>query len=343
MSELRAIFRSLVIHSPNEYRLGGASFRVPAFAPAPFGGHAHGAQMHGAAYAAQQLPPLVNDLQQRLYEFAYVRALDGRIEPPAPPPVAPRDLFDELSAANATRERWDGGWQIVQFAPNGSVYARKGQQMQSFAPGRYAVAQGGTPMPGAWVNVHLPKESRDLQPGFYHVFGEVPLDDGETRLTRIYFHVDEAGAPLLVHAVTTALNRLLVPFRLKTLSHRGTYTRSDAAVLFFPKRYFAVVSRLLGRIRAAARDHLRPRTPLLTKHLQDGVGLAEDPARGDSFGTHRCRLIAQAVWDAYARGQQSEESRLEELDMQFTRNGLALAKPWLRASSADVYDMPEDA
>lgn len=336
MSDLEAIFRAIVIRSQHEYELGGVSFRVPAYSPAPFGGQF-------SPFAAG-VPPLVGDLQQRIYEHAYVRPLNGRIDD-APPPPSMASLADALSAANATRERWDAGWRIVQLAPNGHIWARKGAAVQSFAPGRYATVQGAPPLVGAPANVYLAKESRDLQPGFYHVFGELPLDDrNDGRLTRIYFHIDEAGAPLLVNAVTSSLNRFLVPFRMKTLAYRGIYTRADAAVLFFAKRSFPIIARLLARIRGSVRDHLGARTPLMTKRLFDGIGLAEDPANGDSFGTSRCRLIAQAIWDAYTRGQQSEAARTQELDLQFARNGLVLALPYLRAASADVYEIPrEDA
>lgn len=332
MSDLGAIFRAIAIRSPHEYELCGVTFRVPQFTPAPFGG--------AFSPFAAGVPALVGDLQQRLYEHAYIRELNGKLED-APPPQSVDDYADVLSAANTTRERWEAGWRIAQFAPNGSVWAQKGGIMQTFAPGRYTTMQGATPFAGAPVNVHLAKESRDLQPGFYHVFGETPLDDASQNLTRIYFHIEEAGAPLLVGAITSTLNRFRVPFRMKTLSYRGLFTRADAGVLFFPKRRFPIVAELIPRIRDAVRGHLRPRVPLMTKKLVDGIAVAEDPGNGDSFGTSRCRLIAQAIWDAYTRGQQSDEARVQELDMQFARNGLALAKPYLRAASADVYEVAE--
>jgi hypothetical protein len=138
--------------------------------------------------------------------------------------------------------------------------------------------------------------------------------------------------------VTTRLNQFEVPFRFKTLSYSGAYTRADAAVLFFPGRYFQFISRLLPSLRNAVVEHLRPAIPLLTLRLYDGIGLAEDPANGESFGMNRSRLIAQAIWDAYARGMQTEESRMQELAIQFERNGLSLARPHLRAASADIYE-----
>ncbi|HEY0370996.1 MAG TPA: T3SS effector HopA1 family protein, partial [Thermoanaerobaculia bacterium] len=149
----------------------------------------------------------------------------------------------------------------------------------------------------------------------------------------------ENGAVPLVRAVTTLLNRYQIPFRFKTLSYSGVYTRADAAVLFFAARYFDVITKLLPAIRAEIAPYLRPAVPLMTKRLHDGIGLAEDPATGESFGMSRSQLLAQAIWDAYTRGAQSEESRMQELAIQFQRNGLSLDRPHLRAASADIYEV----
>src|SRR6185436_11970757 len=159
----------------------------------------------------------------------------------------------------------------------------------------------------------------------------------ESRMTRIYWHVTEEGAVPLTAAVTALLNRYQVPFRFKTLAY-SVYTRADAAVLYFASRYYQVVARLLPEMRAAVRGSLRAATPLLTLKLDAGIGLAEDPATGESFGMSRSRLIAQAVWDAYARGTQSEAARLMELAIQFDRVGLSLDRPHLRGGSADLYE-----
>ena len=182
------------------------------------------------------------------------------------------------------------------------------------------------------------RESRTQQPGFYLANGETPAPFGaDSRMTRIYWHIAEEGAVPLTRAVTALRNRYQVPFRFKTLAYGGVYTRADAAVLYFASRYHQIVARLLPAIRAEVGDHLRPATPLLTRRLYDGVGLAEDPATGESFGMSRSRLIAQAIWDAYARGLQTEEARFMELAIQFDRIGLSLDRPHLRAASADLY------
>jgi len=324
--DLRELLRAVLIRSPMEFELAGRVHRV-----APFGA---GQSPMWSAYSAGQ-PPLVIDLQMSIYDEAYCRSLGSRTEPP---PSA-GSLVEPLSAANAGRDRWESGWSLAQMMPNGHAMARKGDLEHVFPPGEFAAAKGGVPSVGAPLHVLFARESRTQQPGFYLAIGETPAPFGaDSRMTRIYWHVAEEGAVPLTRALTTLLNRYQVPFRFKTLSYSGLYTRADAAVLYFASRYYQIVARLLPPIREEVWSHLRPATPLLTLRLQDGIGLAEDPATGESFGMSRSRLIAQAIWDAYARGMQTEASRMMELAIQFDRVGLSLDRPHLRAASADIYE-----
>jgi hypothetical protein len=323
--DLRLLLRAVLLRSPMEYELAGRTHKV-----APFGA---GQSPVWSAYSAGQ-HPMVIDLQTSIYDEAYCRPLGSRTEPPG----NVTSLIELLSAANAGRDRWESGWTLVQTMPNGHAMARKGDLANVFAPGELAAVNGGVPSPGAPLQVLLARESRTQQPGFYVANGESPAPFGaDSRMTRIYWHIAEEGAVPLTRAVTTLLNRYQVPFRFKTLSYSGVYTRADAAVLYFASRYHQIVARLLPSIRGEVRTHLRPAVPLLTLKLYDGIGLAEDPATGESFGMSRSRLIAQAIWDAYARGMQTEESRMMELAIQFDRIGLSLDRPHLRSASADIY------
>ncbi len=324
--DLRRLLRAVVIRSPMEYELAGRTHNV-----APFGA---GQSPTWSAYSVGQ-PPLVIDLQTRIYDEAYCRPLGTRTDPP----MNVISIIEPLSTANAGRDRWESGWSLTQLMPGGYATARKGDLSHVFAHGEFAAANGGAPAAGGLVHVFFARESRTQQPGFYVANGDTPAPFGAgSRMTRIYWHIAEEAAVPLTHAVTSLLNRHQVPFRFKTLSYSGVYSRSDAAVLYFSARYYQIVSRLLPSIRAEVRKGLRPATPLLTRRLHDGIGLAEDPATGESFGMSRSRLIAQAIWDAYARGMQSEESRMMELAIQFERIGLSLERPYLRAASADIYE-----
>ena len=330
LEQLRRLFQSTLIRSPMEYELAGRTHKV-----APFGA---GQQPLWAAYSVNE-PPLVVDLQTAIYDEAYCRPLGTRPEPP----VGAESMIDALSAANAGRDRWEAGWTLTQAMPNGYASASKGDAAHLFAPGEFRLAhQHGHahPHPGTPLHVMFARESRTQQPGFYIVNGETPAPFGsDSRMTRIYWHIGQGGAVPLVRAVSTLLNRYQIPVRFKTLSYAGAYTRADAAVLFFPARYYHVIMKLVPALRAEVAGHLKPPVPLLTKRLYDGLGLAEDPATGASFGMSRSKLVAQAIWDAYTRGTQSDESRMQELAIQFERHGLSLDRPHLRAASADIYEV----
>jgi hypothetical protein len=76
-------------------------------------------------------------------------------------------------------------------------------------------------------------------------------------------------------------------------------------------------------------------TPLFTRQLAHGLALAEDP--GDSFGKHRCAILAGAM--EASRGRAVEE-RLAEVRRHFEERGLSLDAPWLNAGSCGQYEYP---
>src|SRR5689334_24059172 len=129
LDDVRRLFRATIIRSPMEYELAGRTHRV-----APFGA---GQSPMWAAYSTND-PPLVIDLQTRIYDEAYCRPLGTRGDPPA----NPMSIIEPLSAANAGRDRWESGWSFVQLMPNGYLMARKGDLSSTFAPGEFASANG---------------------------------------------------------------------------------------------------------------------------------------------------------------------------------------------------------
>jgi len=195
--------------------------------------------------------------------------------------------------------------------------------------------------PGLSVSVFCRKHSTTLQPGFYFAFGETLADQqDEGRFVRFYWNVRESGILELTRGVTTVLNRFQVSFRFKCLTRAGAYERSDAAVLYVTRRSYPVVAELLPEVYRSVAPSLRKETPLFAKPLAAGLGLAEDPGNDESFGSHRCRLVAEALWEAHAQQQPTVEARLASIQRHFERNGLTLDAPHLNRGSFDVYDWP---
>src|SRR6185369_10898498 len=79
-------------------------------------------------------------------------------------------------------------------------------------------------------------------------------------------------------------------------------------------------------------SRLRPDPPMFTRRLAPGLGLAEDPQNGMSFGQSRCRLVVQGLRDAYDR----DEEREPAVAAAFRGLGLDPLRPWLEAGSQDL-------
>jgi len=149
-----------------------------------------------------------------------------------------------------------------------------------------------------------------------------------------------AGAPELVRSLSARLNFFQVPFRFKCSVMPGQYERTDVAVLYLAKRLFPFVADALQEVYPEVRPHLQPEVPFLTRRLAPGVGTAEDPGNGESFGQHRCRLLAESCWSCFLRGDQEAASRRAELRLLAGAQGADPERLHLNAGSLDCYGAP---
>jgi hypothetical protein len=330
-AELLEILQAVAFPAPGTVALAGrTSPYAGASGPVP-----------GMAPAAN---PVVAQLQQLLYEWCYCRRFGTAPGESAAATAADYAFVDALSAANTSRERWDRGWQIQQSLPSGQIVAVKGAMTRLLWPGEFLGhgPPGTPPSPGNQISLFAPKESRVAQPGFYFAFGETLADQqDDVGIVRLYWNVSANGAAALVGGITRELNRFAIPFRFKCLSLPGLFERSDAAILYVAKRHYRLATALLAQVYRDARPTLKAGVPLFAKRLADGLGLAEDPKTGESFGTSRCRLVAEAVCNAHDRGLDSAEARLGEVAAAFAAAGLSLERPHLSSGSADRYEFEE--
>jgi type III HopA1-like effector protein len=334
VSEIAAVIEAVKIESWALFRIGeDMPLRVTVAQTIPGTSPEH-------AYAILAAP-LVGGLQSALYARCY----SHRLEEPTVGHVSAPDpwLVDRLSQANASRERWDPGWQIYDVRPDGQVYVLKGDQQRSAIPGEYVAdtMPGQPPSAGSVVTLKVTRESQQLQPGFYYMFGENPTDIWDDHyLVRFYFNCSAEGAPALIGYLTSTLNRYSVPFRMKALTDSSHYTRTDSMVLYCARRYFQIVGRIVKFLSVPER-HLGRSVPLFTKKLRAGVGFAEDPGNGESFGMHRCRIVAEGIVDAWMQGYRDLARRSRAVQERFAMYGLKLDQPYLRPGSVDLFEVTE--
>ncbi len=194
---------------------------------------------------------------------------------------------------------------------------------------------GRQTVPGENISVRFPKEFLGMSPGFYIASGDKPLTTpkGEV-LTRIYWHLSSVGAVPFVRTASTALNRAAVPFRLKVLRDPSCFSRCDAGVLYVRRSDYNTIADALHTVYEETAGFLKAGVPAFAKQLASGVALAEDPGGGQSFGEHRCRLLADAVLHAHEETE-SAETRVCYVVKYLESHGVSVERPFLNAGSGD--------
>ena len=267
-------------------------------------------------------------LSETLYNRCYTRSILDSAGPSGSEAAA--DLPEALEAANCSRSKWVEGWRIDQVLDDGRVVARKNGAERAFLPGEYITHRGlGVgPKEGTGITVFVAAGSSEIQPAFYYAFGETVGGDEPAGILRFYWNIQPEGAPRLMKALTRELNRFQLPFHFKCLNSASYFPRRDAAVLYIDRRYYFVTALLVESVHSEVLRWLNGGTPLFTKPLAHGLALAEDP--DDSFGQHRCGILAGAM--IASLGKPSEE-RLAEVRRRFEERGLCR---WIRRGSIRI-------
>jgi len=327
--DLRAVARRVAVTSATAYAIGGEVRDLSAALAAT-----------GAGAGDRGRPPdeppalLLQALESELYSRLYCRLETAAA---AGAPGDRRALLGRLSAANCGRGSWEPGWRVVERDDDGRLAVIKDQVTFWVEPD--GLRCRGEIVPGAYCRVRVGKELRNLVPGFYVAIGDGDAgdDDRPGPLLRLYWHLAEpAAAVAYVAEATRRLNAAGVPFRTKVVADPGGYLRADAGVLYLERRDYR---RLRPEIRAIHRrlaTSLRPEVPLFTRPLLPGLGVADDPRDGTSFGQSRCRLVAGGLWLAHRRGATGPAARAGALAEVFAAAGLDPRRPHLEPGSRDV-------
>lgn len=280
-------------------------------------------------HAPEMLRPA---MEQEMYSRLYTRA--DRRTATMTDYTAQREQMAALSAANNGRGTWEPGWRIEEIDDEGRIGVRR-EEVTFWTTPQGVRTRNRRLRPGDFCRVWVGKEMRNLVPGFYFAYGngDVGERDVQDRLVRFYWHLTPGAAVPYIATATSTLNALGIPFRTKVLSDPGAYVRADAGVLYVERRYYAQVAGAVVSIHRALAAQLRPEPPMFTKCLAPGLGLAEDPHNGLSFGQSRCHLVVQGLWDSHEQGGGREEA----VGAAFRSRGFDPARPYLERGSADIY------
>lgn len=282
---------------------------------------------------------LINSLTNTIYSHYYCGiSLDNRSH--RSPSKKDRNIFmDHLSESNTSKGGYDVNWKIYSADAQGNAFVEKGQTLRWLQPKTfvYQNPRQQRPQVNTYVNIQNPKESRTIQEVFYHVFSD-ELFPQEVELARFYWNIKPDSTAKLIKLLTSTLNSYRIPFQFKCLNHPDLYMRTDAAVLYLNKKSVQIVSVLLKYIFAELKDDLFEDIPMFTKKLFKGVGYAEDPGKGMSFGMSRSSVIAEALVSSYESGSNNAfEDVLETLD----KKGFVIERMHLNKHTELIPNFPE--
>ena len=286
-----------------------------------------------AAHVASGLPSTVEDpLDDVLYRDWYLRRPELEAAAPDPPPMLTMNLVGALQASHHGDRQWLPGWTVERVSNRGRVaVGRNGQQrlLDRIDVVPDEPARAALPLrPGDGVSVSVRVDGISPDGGFWVTFGEGWEHPPSGTCVRFYWDVGCRDAPALVGLLTRRLAAAALPYLLKLPLDCAGYCRADAAVLYVAGSMVDAATPVLRGVHAAVAGTLRSPTPRLAYRLAPGLATAEDPPTGESFGQHRCRLVAEA---ARASGRSTVVDRILE---RLSAEGIDPSRPYANPGSS---------
>ncbi|HEX8219027.1 MAG TPA: T3SS effector HopA1 family protein, partial [Chloroflexia bacterium] len=324
--QVRSAVEATSISSPTAFSWFGATTRT--LPP----------QLARAASPGTARSYLTYNLQMRLYNDFYIKGTaqpaSNHVSQQALAGITP--FVQELIAANRGTGYRQDGWLVEREEEGEVVVSRNGSTLR--VPTALCSPPAVPGQVGAQVSIWFPKDLLGISPGYYMAVSNKPLSQAdEAQLVRLYWHIRAEGAARLVKLVTNLFNADELPFKLKVINDPRRFQRCDAAVLYISRADYSRAVAHVEHARAAIANEMREPVPALTRKLAPGLGLAEDPEDHESFGLHRCAMLAEGLVRAYEKGKERIEERLQEVVDRLVEAGVDIERPYLRAGSTDTY------
>lgn len=267
---------------------------------------------------------LVGSVAVRLYDAFFTQGRPCPATSPSPHGGG-RVLSGALAAANASTGYLEPGWEVIGHDDGRWVVRRGGLRL--WVTPEDVAGGDGPPTIGDVVALRHTGDVPALAPGFYMARGDRGYP---TRLVdRVYLDLCREGAVPFIREATRRLNRAGLVFTAKVVDTPGRFDRRDAAVLYFARRDRERALEAAEDLARALAPFLDGGAPAMTLPLHPGVAFAEDPGGDESFGAHRCLLIADAAVTAAERGVDGLDDRLNLVRERFAAAGTSVEAPYI--------------
>ena len=227
----------------------------------------------------------------------------------------------ELNARCEGPTTFEGGFRLAERAGSGAFVEHHGISL--WVPRRDALrpphARVGQP-----VAVALPCARESAIPGFFTIVSRAGRIDPASPHLKLYVNATPNGALAVMEGLLLSSALRTARFEAKVTNDPAHFGRRDTLLVYVTPKDAGRVARFL---RKYERGLLAP-TPPMTAPLFPGVAIAESPAHhAESFGAHRCRLVAEGLLTARAERRPPQLAVAER----FEREGLDWAAPWFGA------------
>lgn len=252
------------------------------------------------------------------------------------------DFYEQIDNSNMGEGYFDEGWIVLREEADGAIAVFKNDLTVHIQRDLHLKSAEESIAVGNSISIRLPKNL--VQSGFYMAVGNAgvhSVQSSQSPLVRIYWSLSSAGAVAVMSSLTQQLNQIDVPFTFKVLYNPLDYQRHDSGVLYFDRHHYQTVHPILQSVYTEHHSYFLAETPLFTKLLAPGLGLAEEPNQKfiaiESFGLNRCQIIANGLLMAHQQQDISPEGRMSLILEQFLLLGIDIQKPYLNAESIDTY------
>nr|AVH79628.1 hypothetical protein [Nostoc sp. PCC 9201] len=255
-----------------------------------------------------------------------------------------QEFLEQLHCNNTGSGYYNSGWSILYEKSDNKLIVSKGDLKLHVERDRHLASIHRSAIVGEIVDILMPKNL--IQKGFYLAVSnagshESTSSEQTQNTVRIYFNISPEGAIALMGTLTQQLNYNSIPFIFKVLYNPSDYKRYDAGVLYFNKSQYPVVRQIIETAYIKHHAHFCAEVPLFTKKLMPGLGLAEQPINQsgipESFGEHRCQIVANGLLKAMQKQDTSPESRIKAICQEFANAKIDLQYPYLNNGSEDIY------
>ena len=138
--------------------------------------------------------------------------------------------------------------------------------------------------------------------------------------------------------ITESLNKEHIHFRTKVIADPSKYDRADAGVLYLDKSQLVRAFPWIIKVYRDLHSLLKPNVPMFSRYISKGLGFAEDPGDGTSFGISRSKLMANLLYQCFVSDIKNKNLILNTVASSFEKEGINPEFPYSSQKRLAEYE-----